>query len=160
RAGPARRFALPRPGRQERAGGRPRAWDDVVTPYATLALVFATLIAGGLGFPIPEDVTLVGSGLLARSGSVALWQGIAVGIVGVCAGDWILYWAGRRYGASMLQHRWIARVVRPDQLATVRDVVQQRGALAVFLARFVLGTRIVTFLSAGAFGMAKLPFAV
>jgi membrane protein DedA with SNARE-associated domain len=127
---------------------------------ATLAGLFALLVAGGVGFPVPEDVTLVGSGVLARSGGVPFGAVVAVGIAGVCTADWILYLLGRRYGLAVTSHPLVARVVHPAQLATVEDVVRRRGAVAVFLARFVLGTRMATFLSAGAFGMPAPAFAV
>ena len=127
---------------------------------ATLAGVLLLLVAGGVGFPMPEDMTLVGAGALTRTGSVALWQVIGVGVVGVGIGDWILYLAGRRYGSTVLSHPFIARMVRRERLAPVAAFVQRRGAWAVFAARFVFGTRMATFLSAGTFGMPVPAFAL
>lgn len=130
------------------------------TETATLAGVFVLLVAGGVGFPVPEDVTLIGSGLLAHRGTAPLWQLILVGIAGVCVADWVLYGIGRHYGTAVLGRPWVARLVRAEHLATVEAMVRRRGAWAVFLARFVLGTRLATLLSAGAFGMAAPVFAV
>ena len=31
-----------------------------MTPYATLAGVLLLLVVGGVGFPVPEDLTLLG----------------------------------------------------------------------------------------------------
>ena len=131
-----------------------------MTSAPALAALLALLVAGGLGFPVPEDVTLVGAGLLARRSTVPLWQPIAAGVVGVCVADWILFLAGRRYGSAAVAHPRFARLVPREHLATVEDLVRRRGAWAVFVARFVLGTRIATFLSAGTFGMAVPAFAV
>ena len=131
-----------------------------MTALVALASLFVLLVAGGVGFPIPEDVTLVGGGLLVRSGSVAMWQVLAVGIAAVCLADWILYLAGRRYGAGVVRHPTIARVVRRERVETVEALVRRRGAWAVFLARFIFGTRIATFLSAGTFGVPAPAFAV
>jgi membrane protein DedA with SNARE-associated domain len=131
-----------------------------VTTLVTLASLFVLLVAGGVGFPLPEDVTLVGSGLLARSGSVAMWQVAAVGVAAVCLADWILYLAGRRYGAGVVRHPMFARVLRREHVDAVEALVRRHGAWGVFLARFVLGTRIATFLSAGTFGVPAPAFAV
>jgi membrane protein DedA with SNARE-associated domain len=131
-----------------------------VTSLATLGGLLVLLIAGGIGFPVPEDVTLVGAGLLARSGDVTLASAIAVGIAGVCTADWIIYLAGRRYGDDVVHHPWIARLLRREHLAAIEALVERRGAWAVFLARFVLGTRLATFLSAGTFGMPPAVFAL
>jgi membrane protein DedA with SNARE-associated domain len=131
-----------------------------VTPALALAGLLVLLVAGGVGFPIPEDVTLVGAGLLARRGTVTLWQAIAVGMAGVCAADWLVFLVGRRYGSAAMAHPRLARLLAREHLATVEALVRRRGAWAVFLARFVLGTRIATFLSAGTFGMALPAFAI
>jgi membrane protein DedA with SNARE-associated domain len=131
-----------------------------VTSWAALAGLLVLVVAGGVGFPIPEDMTLVGGGLLARRDNGALWPVIAVGGVGVCAADWILFLAGRRYGTAVMGHPRLARVLAREHLAAVEDLVRRRGAWAVFLARFVLGTRIATFVSAGTFGMALPVFAL
>ncbi|HWP67541.1 MAG TPA: DedA family protein [Candidatus Limnocylindria bacterium] len=131
-----------------------------MTSWAALAGVFLLLLAGGVGFPMPEDVTLLGAGMLARGGPVAVWQAVVVGIAGVCLADWMLYLAGRRYGAMVIGHPLVARVVRREHVDAVDAVVRRRGALAVFLARFVLGTRLATSLSAAAFGVPALAFAV
>jgi membrane protein DedA with SNARE-associated domain len=127
---------------------------------AALAGLLALLVGGGVGFPVPEDVTLVGAGLLARTGTIFWWQAVAVGVAGVCTADWIVYLTGRRYGMAVLTHPVVARVVRGEHLATVEDLVRRRGAWAVFAARFVLGTRMATFVSAGAFRMPLATFAI
>lgn len=131
-----------------------------MTAFATLAGMFLLLLAGGVGFPVPEDLTLLGAGIVVRRGSLPLWQAIAVGIAGVCLADWGLYLAGRRYGRSVVRHPAVARVLRREHIDAVDSAVRRRGAWAVFLARFVLGTRMATFLSAGTFGMPAPVFAI
>jgi membrane protein DedA with SNARE-associated domain len=131
-----------------------------VTAWAALAGLLALVVAGGVGFPVPEDVTLVGGGLLARRGDVPLWQVIAVGSAGVSAADWLLFLTGRRCGNAALGHPRLARLLAREHVAAVEALVRRRGAWAVFLARFVLGTRIATFVSAGTFGMSLPAFAL
>lgn len=127
---------------------------------AALAGLLALLVGGGVGLPVPEDVTLVGAGLLARTGTITPWQAVVVGAAGVWTADWIVYLAGRRYGLAVLTHPIVARVVRGEHLAAIEGLVRRRGAWAVFAARFVLGTRVATFASAGAFRMPLAAFAI
>jgi membrane protein DedA with SNARE-associated domain len=131
----------------------------VIEP-AKLAGLFVLLVVGGVGLPFPEDLTLVGAGALADQRILRLRDVIVVGFAGVVAADWIIYLFGRHYGAGIVAHPRLARLFGAERLEAVRDVVLRRGAQAVFLARFIFGLRIVTFLSAGTFGVSAPRFAV
>src|SRR5438093_10379329 len=85
---------------------------------------------------------------------------IVVGFAGVMAADWIIYLFGRRYGAGIVAHPRLARFLGADRIDAVRGAVLRHGAKAVFLARFMLAFRIVTFLSAGTFGVRAPRFAL
>jgi membrane protein DedA with SNARE-associated domain len=131
-----------------------------MTGHAKLLGLFLALIAGGVGLPIPEDITLIGAGVLAEQHVLRLRDAIAVGLVGVMAADWIVYLLGRRYGAGIVGRPWIARVLGANRVEAVRGAVLRHGARAVFLARFMFGFRIATFLSAGTFGVSAPRFAL
>ena len=122
--------------------------------------LFLALVGGGVGLPLPEDLTLIAGGALATQHLVHFPALIAVGIAGVVTADWILYLIGRRYGSEMVKHPRLARLFGAARIDTVRDVVMARGARAVFLARFIFGTRIVTFLAAGTFGVPPVSFGI
>jgi membrane protein DedA with SNARE-associated domain len=53
-----------------------------------------------------------------------------------------------------------SRLLGVDRIDAVRGAVLRHQALAVFFARFVLGTRVVTFLAAGTFGVSAVRFAL
>lgn len=128
--------------------------------HATLLGVFLLLVGGGLGLPFPEDLTLIGAGVLAERHVVRLRDAIAVGFLGVCAADWLIYLIGRRYGAGTLKRPWLISYLGAERIAAVRTAVEDHGTRAVFLARFVFGFRIVTFLAAGTFGVSLTRFAI
>jgi membrane protein DedA with SNARE-associated domain len=128
--------------------------------HATLLGLFVLLVGGGVGLPIPEDVTLIGAGVLAHQGVLGLPAVIAVGFAGVALADWIIYLVGRRYGAELVAHPRLAHLLGAERLESVRDAVARHGARAVFFARFLLGFRIVTFLAAGTFEVAAVRFAL
>ena len=61
--------------------------------YAHLA-VFISLLLGGVGFPIPEDIPLLLSGLAASKGVVSLKSIFGTCYVGVVLADQIVYALG------------------------------------------------------------------
>ena len=126
--------------------------------HATLLGLFLILVAGGLGLPLPEDLTLIGAGVLARQHVLRLRDVILVGFVGVVCADWIIYLVGRRYGDGIVAHPMLARLFGASRLETVRAAVERHGGRAVFAARFLFGFRIATFLAAGTFGVSAVRF--
>ena len=120
---------------------------------ARLLGLFLLLVGGGVGLPVPEDLTLLGAGLLANRHVLRLRDVIVVGFAGVVGADWIIYIAGRRYGATIVAHPWLARLFGAARMDAVRHAVERHGVRAVFLARFMFGFRIATFLAAGTFGV-------
>ena len=119
--------------------------------HASLVGLFLVLVGGGIGLPIPEDLTLLAAGALAHQHVFRLRDVIAVGFVGVVCADWIIYLAGRRYGREIVAHPLLARLFGASRLDAVRGAVERHGVHAVFAARFLLGFRIATFLAAGTF---------
>jgi membrane protein DedA with SNARE-associated domain len=118
------------------------------------------LVAGGVGLPLPEDLTLIAAGVLAHQHILRLRDVILVGFVGVVCADWIIYLAGRRYGPTIVEHPFLARLVGASRIDAVRGAVERHGARAVFAARFMLGFRIATFFAAGTFRVPAVSFAV
>ena len=121
--------------------------------------LFVLLLVGGLGFPLPEDLTLLGAGVLARQHVLRLEHVIAVGLLGVVTADWVIYLLGRRYGGEIVAHPFLARLFGASRLEAVRHAVQTHGARAVFAARFMFGFRIATFFAAGTFRVPVVHFA-
>ena len=126
----------------------------------TLAGFFLILLGGGVGLPIPEDLTLVAGGVLAHHRTLHLRDVIVAGLVAVATADWIIYLTGRRYGRDIVKLPVLARLFGAGRLDTVRLAVERHGVRAVFAARFVLGFRMVTFLGAGAFGVPPYRFGI
>jgi membrane protein DedA with SNARE-associated domain len=131
-----------------------------LTWHVTIVLLFVVLVAGGVGLPIPEDVTLIAAGALAQPGLLRLTHVVLVGFVGVVTADWVLYGLGRCYGAEIVGHPRLERLLGVHRIDAVRGAMMRHQARAIFFARFVLGTRIVTFLAAGTFGVSAVRFAL
>jgi len=135
---------------------------------AGYAVVFGVLVLCGFGFPLPEDVILVTGGVLAwlaspldlpsvhgMVGDVGLRWMVAVGMVGILAGDSVIYWMGRRLGARIAEFRLLRRLVPPEKLQEVEKRLRRSGNIVVVIARYLPGLRAPTYFTVG---HSRLPF--
>ena len=118
--------------------------------YVAIALV---VVLGNIGLPVPEETVLVLAGYLVWVGRLRWPPLLAVGVSSAVIGDNLGYWLGRRYGRVVLDR--LARRLGPRRLARAERFVARYGALAVFVARFIAGLRILAGPLAGAM---RLPF--
>ena len=113
---------------------------------------FTVLVLCGFGFPLPEEVTMLGSGFLLYQGRV---EGLA--ILGVCftatlIGDSIPYWLGRIYGRKALKIKAVRRILHPERLNNIERRFQRNDTRAVFVCRFLPGLRLPAWFTAGLSG--------
>jgi membrane protein DedA with SNARE-associated domain len=119
--------------------------------------LFLTLLLGGLGFPIPEDVPLLISGYLLHQGIFRWPVTLAVALAGVLAADSMVYGLGARSRRHVGRApRWLP--ISIQQLERARIHFARHGVWTVVAARFVPGLRLMTHFSAGALGMSYLKF--
>jgi len=114
-----------------------------------LTLALATLVS--------EDLACISAGLLVASGRLEFVPATLACAIGIYAGDLLLYAIGRAAGGPVvdrLRRRWEEPIRRGTQW------FERHGAAAVFLARFVPGTRLPTYLAAGALGMSAARFSL
>jgi len=60
--------------------------------------IFAVLLLGSLGVPIPEEMAIIAAAVLSHAGFVRWWLALPVCLLGVLSGDVVLYWVGRHWG--------------------------------------------------------------
>jgi membrane protein DedA with SNARE-associated domain len=122
--------------------------------------LFAAVVLGNVGFPVPEETILALGGYLSQRGELRLGLVLAIGVVSAVAGDTIGYWLGRRYGRAAIERYggWV--FVTPARFEKVSRFVSRYGGWAVFGARFVAGLRSLAGPLAGAAGLRPLPFAM
>jgi len=108
------------------------------------AFVFGVLLLCGFGLPMPEDVILVTGGVLAWLASPletpalrampfdpGLQRMVLVGLLGILAGDSVIYWMGRRLGYRIAEFRLLRRLVPPDKLQEVEKRLRRRGVRGI-----------------------------
>lgn len=125
---------------------------DIIGRYHYEA-AFVVLLLCGIGLPLPEEVTLIGSGILLYKGHVEFWRITAVCSAAILIGDSIPFWLGRKYGMAALRIRWVSKVLHPERFAKIEQRFKEHGNWATFAFRFFAGLRIPGYFIAGAFGM-------
>ena len=111
--------------------------------------VFIALMICGLGLPLPEDVVLVSSGVIAGQGFANVHAMFALSMFGVLLGDSMIFLLGHHYGERIMRYRLVARVLTPDRHAAVQDKFQRYGNRLLFFARFLPGMRVPIYVTAG-----------
>lgn len=128
---------------------------DGVTAYA---VILGMLLVCGLGVPLPEDITLIGAGILAAFGSISLPGGLIAGFFGVLVGDAILFFAGRHYGRAVFELPGFRRVFTPERILLAERKVLSNSRFICFTARFLPGLRAPIYLTAGIMGVRPMTF--
>jgi membrane protein DedA with SNARE-associated domain len=121
--------------------------------HGSMAVVFAWLLVGGLGLPLPEDAALLAAGVLIERGATNPYLACALVLFGVMLGDSILFFAARRLGPRAYDRKLIQRVLPPERRAKIERAYERYGGRLVFFARHVAGLRAAVFAMAGIHGM-------
>jgi membrane protein DedA with SNARE-associated domain len=119
-------------------------------------LVFATVLAGQCGLPVPAEPVLLAAGALAVAAGGGLAGPLALAVVAGVAGDLLWYEVGRRRGRSVLGV--LCRIsLEPDAcVRRTEDFFARRGAFTVFLSKFVPG---LTNATPALAGISRMPLA-
>ena len=132
--------------------------DRILTvPAAVVYLLVGLLVfaedALFVGFVLPGETAAVLGGVAASRHHVSLPLMILVVAVAAVVGDTVGYEIGRHAGARVLRSRMLGR--HGDRVAAAQDFLARRGAVAVFLGRFVAFFRAVMPALAGS---ARMPY--
>lgn len=122
------------------------------------AAPFLFLVGAGAGLPVPEEVTMTGSGYLVFAGKVAFAKVALVCWVATLIGDTIPYLVGRFFGRKALRFKWVARIMHPERMTGLAERMERHGIWAVFTCRFLPGLRMPGFFTAGTLRMPYLRF--
>jgi membrane protein DedA with SNARE-associated domain len=126
--------------------------------YFKYLAMFGILFLCGTGLPIPEEVTLVASGLLHGWGEADFLLSSLACVAGILAGDSIIFGMGYHYGRQFLLSRPMRFLIPPRRQVKVGTAFAKHGNKAVFIARFFAGIRIGVYAYAGSQRMSWLRF--
>jgi len=117
--------------------------------------VFAVLLLGSLGVPIPEEMPIIAAAVLSHEGIVRWWLALPLCLLGVLSGDVVLYWVGWHWGEQVLNWRLVRLVLSPVREQWLKAAYRRHALKTVVTARHVMGLRAAAFLTAG---IARVPF--
>ncbi|MFK8053174.1 MAG: alpha/beta fold hydrolase [Woeseiaceae bacterium] len=117
---------------------------------ALVVLILAIIVASY----VSEDLACIAAGLLAAKGVLSFGAAVGASLTGLFTGDLALFAAGRWLGEPAL-NRWLSEA----KLARAKHWLKQRGPFVIIASRFMPGTRLPTYVAAGALHMPWLQFA-
>ena len=117
--------------------------------------IFAVLLLGSLGVPIPEEMPIIAAAVLSHAGLARWWLALPVCLLGVLSGDMVLYWVGRQWGEHVLNWRPVRLVLTPKREQWLQAAYRRHALKTIVTARHVMGLRAAAFLTAG---IARVPF--
>jgi membrane protein DedA with SNARE-associated domain len=119
-----------------------------VTQYGYVA-IFALLMFGIVGLPIPDETMLVFSGYLISQGHLHPLTTVLVAFCGSACGITLSYTIGRTLGLGFI-HKWGRYVhVTEQRLAKVHGWFDRVGHWALFIGYYIAGVRHFTAIVAG-----------
>jgi membrane protein DedA with SNARE-associated domain len=128
---------------------------DAITEHGYAAL-FALLMLGIVGLPVPDETLLVFAGYLTFKQQLSFLPAVAAAFLGSACGITLSYGVGRALGSYLGPS--LGRVgLDAGKLANVRAWYQARGKYALVAGYFVPGIRHLTAFVAGS---SKLPLPV
>src|SRR5207244_5891942 len=126
-------------------------------------IAFSCLVAAGIGFPIPEELPIVGAGIWVGQNAEAgplKWVILPVCIAGLVISDGLLYGVGRYFGPKLLEWRVVKRVLPPQKRERIESNFHQYGVLTLLFARFLPAIRSPIFITAGIMRLSFAKFVI
>jgi membrane protein DedA with SNARE-associated domain len=120
-------------------------------------MMFLALIAGTL---VSEDLACISAGLLVRDGRIGFAAAAGACAVGILVGDLGLWTAGRVSRAATARWPFAAKLVARLPVDDMRRWLEEHAAIAMLASRFMPGTRLPLYLSAGIVGMSFRRFVI
>ena len=125
--------------------------DNVDTTIVFLLIILGTFIS--------EDITSITTGLFITQGTIGLVPGFVACFIGIYFGDLLLYLCGRFVGRPYLKRRPLRWFVKEGDIKKYQLWFKRRGAIVIFLSRFIPGSRLPTSLVSGILKTSFLTFA-
>lgn len=116
-------------------------------------ILFFLLMAGAVGFPVPEDLPLLAGGVFVHHGAIDWRWGFLTCYLGVLSGDLVIFLIGKRLGPSLFEKRWFKSRFPPRKVKAIRVKLERRSLITIFVARHLFYLRTATFLTCGAVKM-------
>lgn len=132
-------------------------------PELVYAAIVAMMFMSAIGFPLPEEVTLVSVGVLAFMGAnphhfpppyegapvVVMHTAAIIAALSVFLSDTLIFMIGRIWGRKILQRPFMQKIISPAMMDRVEVWTKKYGAYACGIFRFTPGIRFPGHLACG-----------
>lgn len=112
----------------------------------SLLIIMLIIILGTL---ISEDLTCIGAGLLVARGLIGFWPATLACFLGIFIGDVGLYLAGRVLGRPAIKRAPLKWIISEKDLEKSAQWFKVKGPAIIIATRFLPGSRMPTYFSAG-----------
>jgi len=126
---------------------RPFNREDVDKAVGVAMIVMILLIA--FSTLISEDLACIGAGLLATQGIIDFPTAATGAFLGIFGGDLLLYWAGHHWGRAALKRPPLKWFIKEASIRESSKWFARKGPVVILLSRFVPGSRLPTYFTAG-----------
>lgn len=119
-----------------------------VTTLAGISLILFMLLLMASTF-VNEDLACIAAGLIVAKGVIGYIPAVAACYTGILLTDTTVYWIGRWIGSPVLRRipfRWF---IDEKDVRKTEDIFKESGLPIIFVSRFIPGTRLPTYFSAG-----------
>lgn len=115
----------------------------------TLAIIMLLIVMATF---ISEDLTCIGAGLMAARGLIGFWPAVIACFAGIFIGDVSLYLAGRWLGRRAVRRWPLKWFLSEEDLDKSEKWFRAKGPAIIIASRFLPGSRLPTYFSAGVVG--------
>lgn len=126
--------------------------DSKIDTVSGWTLVFMMLLIIGFTL-INEDVACIGNGMLVAGGILDFQFAVMASIMGIFITDVITYWLGRRFGRPALDVAPLKWLFKKRDILWAEEKFNTSGFKLIFASRFLPGTRLPTYFTAGMVGV-------
>jgi membrane protein DedA with SNARE-associated domain len=130
---------------------------SLMNDYGAL-IVFAAVLIGQLGVPIPAIAVLMGAGALAGDDRATIVTFAVAGLAACSIADCFWFAIGRRYGTRALNTLYQISHVSDTSARRIHKVFENFRAGALVIAKFIPGLSLIAPPLSGALRMAWPPF--
>lgn len=130
---------------------------ELLNDYGVV-IVFATVLIGQLGLPIPAIAVLMGAGALAGDDRAAVVGFAAAGLTACSIADCVWFVVGRRYGMGALKTLYEVARVSDASARRLQAAFEKYRSGTLVAAKFIPGLSLIAPPLSGASRMAWLPF--
>ena len=98
---------------------------------------------------VSEDSACIAGGLLYATGLIGFQHALIGSIIGIVSADLLIYALGRWLGYPVLKMVPFKWFIKPEDINRAKDMFEFRGAEILIATRFIPGTRLPVYLTAG-----------